>query len=465
MRPLALAVALVTAGCALQPYQPRPLDGTEPAALFRAHDLADPGLRAFLERNAHAPAAWPAPRWDLSGLTLAAFYFHPQLRVAQARQAVQRAARISAGQAANPVLSVPWEHHSDEEPDQSGPWSIGMALEVLLERRGKRAARQARAAAEAEAAALDLQAVAWQVRGAVRQAFVDLAAARQAQTQAQRRAQAADEAVRLLERRLALGATSAFEVGAQRLERRRLQLAAHAARAAVADTTAALARAVGLHPHALDGVELDASALQTLPAVAALDGDALQAQALTARADLLAMLRRYAAAEAALHLEIERQYPDLRLSPGYLFDQGDNVWSLGASLVLPLLNRNEGPIAEAEARRSEAAARVQALQFEIVTALRRAIGRYAAEAEAEAAARALAAEAQARADQVARQLALGHTDRLDLVRSRLEAAGAAAALAEARHRRQAALGRLEDALGRPLGNGTVVAPMLSGRAP
>ena len=41
--------------------------------------------------------------------------------------------------------------------------------------------------------------------------------------------------------------------------------------------------------------------------------------------------------------------PDVHLNPGYQFDQGDNKWSIGLTFDLPILNQNQGPIAEAKA--------------------------------------------------------------------------------------------------------------------
>jgi outer membrane protein TolC len=85
-------------------------------------------------------------------------------------------------------------------------------------------------------------------------------------------------------------------------------------------------------------------------------------QALLSRADILASLSQYAASEAALQLEVAKQYPDVHLSPGYEFDQGDNKWSLGLTVTLPVLNQNRGGIAEAEARRLESGETFLALQ-------------------------------------------------------------------------------------------------------
>jgi outer membrane protein TolC len=66
-------------------------------------------------------------------------------------------------------------------------------------------------------------------------------------------------------------------------------------------------------------------------------------------------LAEYNASQSALQLEIAKQYPDIHLNPGYEFDQGDNKWSPGLTVTLPILNQNKGPIAEAEAKRTEAA--------------------------------------------------------------------------------------------------------------
>lgn len=83
-----------------------------------------------------------------------------------------------------------------------------------------------------------------------------------------------------------------------------------------------------------------------------LTGKTARERALRSRADIAAALANYAAAQSALQLEIARQYPDVHLGTGYQWDQGEGKWQLGLTLEIPVLNRNQGPIAEAEARRS-----------------------------------------------------------------------------------------------------------------
>lgn len=95
------------------------------------------------------------------------------------------------------------------------------------------------------------------------------------------------------------------------------------------------------------------------------------------RADIRAALAEYAVAQATLQLEIAKQYPDIHLGTGYEYDQGDNKWKLlSLNLELPVFNRNQAPIAEARAKREEAAARFQELQTSVLFRIQEAVYAY-----------------------------------------------------------------------------------------
>src|SRR5262249_5990463 len=136
------------------------------------------------------------------------------------------------------------------------------------------------------------------------------------------------------------------------------------------------------------------------------------------RVELRAQLARYAAADAALRLETARQWPDLVLRPGYMWDQGDRRWSLGIGFALPLFERNRGAIAQASAQRDVEAARFTALQAQALDELE------AARLAVDAAARQLAlVEDQVRGSSVSearvrRRLDAGDADRADLLGAR-----------------------------------------------
>jgi outer membrane protein TolC len=186
-----------------------------------------------------------------------------------------------------------------------------------------------------------------------------------------------------------------------------------------------------------------------------LPAEASQRAALLNRLDLRAALARYAAAESALQLEIAKQRPDITLSPGYSFDQGDNRWSLGLSLILALLNKNEGPIAAASARRETEAASFDVLQASIIAEQEQALAKYrVALDEIAAAERSLQSQRQQQA-LTARQFEAGYSDRLELAGVRLEAVSAERHLLSRRIKAKQALGTLEDALQQPLDETTL----------
>src|SRR5579862_3288097 len=100
-------VSVLLASCAAQRYVPAPLAADTEAAAFNARSLADPGLRSFEERCLGGPIqAWPMPTWDLKALSLAAWYFNPQLDESRASLSESQAALKTAGARPNPTLSV-----------------------------------------------------------------------------------------------------------------------------------------------------------------------------------------------------------------------------------------------------------------------------------------------------------------------------------------------------------------------
>jgi multidrug efflux pump subunit AcrB len=90
-------------------------------------------------------------------------------------------------------------------------------------------------------------------------------------------------------------------------------------------------------------------------------------------------LAEYSASQADLQIEIANQYPDIHLGPGYAYNAGsagDNQWDLGLTVTLPVLNQNQGPIAEAQAKRAQAAAHFLSIQAAAVSEIDSALAGY-----------------------------------------------------------------------------------------
>jgi outer membrane protein TolC len=138
------------------------------------------------------------------------------------------------------------------------------------------------------------------------------------------------------------------------------------ARGAVLTAVAGLTRTIGVPSSALDEVRLAPPTVAGCEWLDSLGRDSVDAIALRSRAEMSRALARYALAEADLRQQVTQQFPDLELGPGFIWDQGVHRWTILLTLPKLLLNRNRGPIAEAGAQRSAAAARVAEVQEQVL---------------------------------------------------------------------------------------------------
>ena len=88
--------ALAISGCAQ--FEPRAMAPAAAVAAYEARTLESAELHAFIQQNTRRePGNWPPAQWDFELLTLAAFYYHPDLDVARAKWNVAQAASQTAG--------------------------------------------------------------------------------------------------------------------------------------------------------------------------------------------------------------------------------------------------------------------------------------------------------------------------------------------------------------------------------
>jgi outer membrane protein, heavy metal efflux system len=445
MKPWFVMGIVALAGCAR--FEPRPIAPTETAARFQQRSLADAAFRSYVETNLERELTnWPSQRWDLELLTLAAFYYQPSLDVARARWGVATAGKITAGERPNPTLSVTPAYNTTTKIPS--PWIVTPSLDIPIETAGKRGYRIAQAQQLSEVARLNIASVAWQVRSAVRRSLVSLDAAQATEALLQEQQKIQTENLRLLELQHQAGAISAFELTQARVAADSTRLAWRDSERQTAEARAQLAQAIGVPVRALDGLEFCFDSLHAMPTE--VDSAEVRRQALLNRADLLGALAEYAASQSALQLEIAKQYPDIHLSPGYEYDQGDNKWSLGLSVTLPVFNHNQGAIAEAQARRTEAAARFNALQATVLAEIDLAFAGYQAALHKQADAEAMLVDLQRQEKSARALLEAGEISRTELAGLQLQFSTAALARQDALTKAAQASGQLEDAIQSPL---------------
>lgn len=447
---------LLPSACASVP--PLPLSSANNAAALDARSLDDPRLETFMAASGMPVEASPIS-WNLQRLTLAAVYFHPDLAVADARLATAEAAIRTASQRPNPVLNLtPQVNATNPNPTA---WIVGTSINLLLELFGKREARTAEAKALAEAARFDVDTASWQVRGNVRAAMLTLWESQQRARLAAERRDLQARLTGFVERRLAVGEAGALDAARERANRDTVTLAVADATRAVADARVSLATAVGVPVHALDGVAIDFAAIaEARPPD---DIAALRRRALTARADIQASLARYDAARRALKLQAANRLPNLSLGPRFQYDQGQNKFGLDLQTDVPILNANGGPIAEADARRREAAARFTALQAQVIGEIDRAAAAYATATDSLRAADSLAAQQAGRRARDRRVFRAGALDHVTLLTGEIEYLQGRDARLGALVGQRRALGQLEDALHVPIFTPALAAASTSDR--
>jgi len=443
----AIVAALFIVAAACLHYHPQPIAPAKSMEDFEARRLDSPELKALLLGNDEVKD-WPPAVWDLKALTLTALFYHPDMDVARAQWAVARGGVITAGERPNPTLNLITGYNSTTPVSEITPWIPEVSLDIPIETAGKRGIRIAQARHQAAAARWDILSTAWEVRSRLRGALLNVYSAgeKEALLSEQQKAQA--EIVRLLEIQKEAGEVSVYDLTQARVALDASRLAAIEAARAKEDATAGLAAALGLPRKALTGIRLSFDCFH--PPASDFPSGEVRRHAVLNRSDILASLSEYEASQAALRLEIAKQYPDIRLGPDYQLDQTDSKWTIGLSFELPILSHNRGPIAEAKARREESAARFLALQSQVIGELDAAIedcraALFKAKAAGELLANLAAQERAARA-----RKELGEISPLEFQGIELELNVGAQARLEALVEAQEAVGRLENAAQSPL---------------
>ena len=386
-------------------------------------------------------------------MTAAALYYHPDIALAEAKLAAAEAAVITAKQTPNPVLITNIVGQSVVPggiPAGAAPLTIGPAIDLMIDTFGRKEARTAEAERLEQAARWDLATAAWQVRSRVRAGLLALWAADRRMALTRQRLALQNQLVELLEHRQAVGEASSLDVSRERVNRAQIILAQHDLDLTAAEARVQLATAIGVPDQALNGLNLATDVFDHPPRFSGRANSGLwRREALTRRPDIQASLAAYTASEAALKLAVAGQYPDLALSPGYSYQYGINQYQLNVLSTLPIFNQNQGAIAEAAAKRQEAAASFIGLQAQVIGELDQATVAYSKSTQTLASADALQADERRRAQAIAKSFAAGQADRPTLVSTQMEAAVTALSNFDALLQQRQALGSLEDRAGAP----------------
>ena len=436
-------LAVFSTGCIkVQHYHAVPLSPSASAASLQLRTLSNPDLKAFLEQDLrHKLNPWPAKSWNLKMLTLAALYYSPVLEQARAQVSGAKAAVVTAGARPNPTFQL--------RPGIPSPYLYSLDLLFSIQTAGKRKIMVEQAKDLTTAARLNLAQATWQVCSNARAALVSyfLATRQLGLLHAEQNLQT--RRVMLLSQRLKAGEIARPVVDNARLSLLQTQVAIGAAEGRIPESRAVLAAAIGVPVTALKGVQFVWLGFERPPSAQSISSRHIQRDAVLNRLDVRKALAEYAATQAALQLQIAKQHSDVLIGPGY--NLSSDYFRLRYAVTLPIFNRNQGPIAEAEAQRKAAAAAFLATQANAIARSEEALARYqGALRELNGTDEALRQLEHVVVPVQRRSVAAGEADQLALNAVLLQRPALAQAWLTALGRAQSALGALEDAVQRPL---------------
>lgn len=439
--------------CGFQEYIAKPIDTVAVAQKVNSKRSDDSRFNQYLLANGYSPEQLPVQKWGLDELTYCALFFHPSLDVARAQWHAAEAAKLSAGERPKPTISGSLAKGNNANNDIS-PYAYGLSIDIPLETADKRSIRIENAEHLSQAAKLEIAQTAWRLRNQVAQSLYEYQFNRQltkllTDEQAKRQ-----EIVDIYQKRTNLGESSNIELSTAKLQ---LQTAAAELNARERNSLvllSQLASSLGLSVTQLQNMQLAESTNTDLLAALNVQAD-VQSSALLNRLDIRAALERYAAAEAKLKLEIARQYPDISLSPGYSYEFGNKVWSLGLSSLLTLLNKNKAAIAEATALREVEAAQFEALQTTVIAEANTANAKLAQARQMLENQKNLLQQQQHNTQRMERRFSSGDIDKLEVTYARLEQVVTEKNVALSRYQLTTSVNELENALQTPLSGSTI----------
>ena len=362
-----IVLAIQPGACArYQHYMPAPITATDEAREYAARRLDDATLAGILAAQG-VPVESSA--WNSRQLALASLYFRPDLAEAQRSLGAARAGEITAGVRPYPSITATTNRAAKADEGHSTPWSFSLTSGLTMELGGKRGARISRARAVTLGARLRLESIAWQTIGSTRRAAstalateIDLADARAETSQLR-------ALLELLRGRYSEGQIARTDLARSEIDVQTASVAITQASRARSDARSALARELAVPLSQVVQLPLAADPRPGCAAVDSLPVDTMETLALRTLPVVGAALADYAVAEADFRLQIAQQYPDIVVGPGIAWEQGVQRWILSLALPSLPIDRNRGPIAEADAHRAVRAARATVVQDSILAAV------------------------------------------------------------------------------------------------
>jgi cobalt-zinc-cadmium efflux system outer membrane protein len=311
----------------------------------------------------------PIPaRLSLADAVKLAIERNPAITEAVAGVDAAEADQVTAARRPNPAVSIDSEGYPLFEPNRPNLWGnqeFTIRYDQELETAGRRRIRTDLARTGQEIAQLELRDMQRQIELAARRAYLVAVLAEADKAVAQTALEEIDRVIALNRARFDQGEISGADL--RRLQVERLRFVEDLFTADLAARNGRSALLAVLHAASLDQpLELTDGLAVSPGEMGALLADAtagtsgrqsLVAQALAARPDILGARQEQSLAETATRLQRALRTPNMTIGAGYRKSFGTNAIVFGATIPLPIFNRNQGGVMRADAERRAADAR------------------------------------------------------------------------------------------------------------
>ncbi len=448
---LSLLCLSITA-CGFQEYIAKPIDTAALTQKIASRRADNDQFHQYLLNNGYTAEQLPIQQWKLDDLVYCALFFNPSLDIARAQWRSAEAAKLTAAEMRLPTIGGQYSK-SNNASEEISPHAYGLSIEIPIETANKRNIRIESAQHLAEAAKLRIAQAAWQLRNEVTRTFTEYQANRQQISLMSKEQAYRQDIVAIYQKRIDLGESSNIELSRAKLQLQTLNTELESKQRNHLVLLARLANNLGLSLSQVEQMQLtDTANTKALVSPSAAD---LQTRALLNRLDIRIALERYAVAEAKLKLEIAKQYPDLVISPGYAYEFGDKIWSLGLSSLMTILTKNRLAIAEATQLREVEAKQFEALQANVISEVNVANAKLTQAMQLLDNKKNLYQQQQINTKRMDNRLRAGESDRLELTYAKLEEVIAEQQIALASFQLAASTNDLENAIQAPLADSNI----------
>jgi len=306
------------------------------------------GPALLYAQQSEPPAATPT-RLSLEMATEILMARNPTLLRERQNIAVARGASVDAKKIPNPEFQLSSESYplfqSNPGPFINNSETI-LEVSQTIETAGKRRKRTAVATQDVRVSESSLQDIIRQLQLEMKNRYFAVSLAKAQYDLAQQILSEYDKVVKVNEARYKQGEVSGFEFSRLQTERLRFFNDVIDSELQLKNSKAALLELLGADPGAMDFDVTDP--LKSAPLSVSLPD--LQEQALQARADLTAQRQRVERGSRALTFQKAQAVPNITPSFGYKRNLTQNAVAFGVNIPLPLFNRNQGGIAQANAQ-------------------------------------------------------------------------------------------------------------------